>query len=215
MNIEVCRSFNLDTVIETVTTVTYSTAINTAITDNRFTIVQNNIEPSMILRFSSSDGTPIDFSPSVATPRFLLSSVFGFKTTLLNQLNTTTNRLTCTFDDRFDTSCILSIDTERMLISRVSHNKVLNQTYLTVVRDIGPAQHYRNSVIRVIKSSPSIGFLDAITGIVKIYWTERETSQIGIYELEVTFDRTTGGVRSKWTVSPITMEIIQDYSLSP
>ena len=214
MNIEICRSFNLDTIIETITSISYSTAANTEISDNRFSIIQNDVEPAMILRFTDSDSAPINFSATADTPNFSLSCRLGFKTTLLNQINTTTSRLTSTYDDRFDNLCNLSIDAEKLQVSGVSHNKILNQTYLTVRRSTLPKQHYRNSVIRVVRSSPSIGFIDKTLGIVKIYWARRDVAMIGVYEMELTFDRTSGGVRSKWTISPINIEVRQDYSLS-
>lgn len=214
MNIEICRSFNLDTLIEPITSITYSTAANTQISESRFSIIQNDVEPSMILRFSDVDSNPIDFSSTADSPNFELSCRLGFKTTLLNQLNSTTTRVTSTYDDRFDNLCDLSIDLEKIKISSFSHNKILNQSYLTVRRSLTPRQHYRNSIIRVVRSSPSIGFLDKTQGIIKIYWTKRDVSQMGVYELELTFDRMSGGVRSKWTVSPITIEVRQDYTLS-
>ena len=216
MYIEICQSFNFDMIVETVAVVTYYTAVNTRLAGNTFRMIQNNIEPSMVLKFTDGNGDPIDFSPAtVGASSYSLSSVFGFTTTLLNQVNMTTSLLTCTYDPRLDPLCTLAIDQESMKISSVSFNKILNQSYLTVKRNVSPSQHYRNSVIRVIKSHPSVKYLDASNGIIKVYWSKRETEQVGTYDLEVTFDKTSGGVRSKWTVSPLSVEIAQDYSLAP
>lgn len=213
MNITICRSFNFDELIEPITTVTYSTVASTQIADNRFSIVQNDIEPAMVLKFTDSNSIPINFSPSLNDPNFSLKCNMGFKTILLNQMNLTTTQLISTYDPRFDTLCYISVDSERMLITGYSHNQVLNRSYLTVKRALRPTQHYRNAITRVVRSNPTISFLDRSLGYVKISWSNRDISLIGLYELEVIFNRTVGGLKSKWTISPINVEIRQDYSL--
>jgi hypothetical protein len=213
MNITICRSFNLDTLIEPFTTITYSTAATTQISDNRFSIIQHDIEPAMILKFADSNNVPINFSSTTNAPNYILKCTMGFKTTLLNQINTTTTQLISTYDPRYDSLCTLSIDDEKIIVSSCRHNKVLNRTYLTVVRNLRSTQHYRNSIIRVVRSRPLIGFLDKNLGYIKIYWTDRDVALTGIYELEAVFDRHIGDSRSKWTISPINIEVREDYSL--
>lgn len=214
MNVTICRSFNFDSLIEPITTVTYSTVASTQIADNRFSIIQNDVEPALVLKFTDSNSNPISFVPALNAPNYSLKCNMGFKTTLLNQMNLTTTQLISTYDPRFDTLCYISIDSERMLITGCHHNQVLNRSYLTVNRAVSPVQHYRNTMTRVVRSVPTVSFLDRSLGYVKVSWSSRDVSLIGLYELEVIFNRTVGGIRSKWTISPINVEIRQNYSLS-
>lgn len=214
MKVSIYRSFNLDAVVEHITDVTYANTAASQVAETSFSIIQNNFEPSMILKFFDDSNNPIDFSPTASHVPFNITCSMGFRTTLLNQINTSISRLLSSYDSRFDTSCYLTIDQEKMKVIGVTENKILGRIYLTIKRLTQPAQqHYRDSAIRVIRSYPTVQFLDAENGIVKVLWTERDVQKIGDYELEINFSRQVSSQKSSWAITPIRVSILDDYQL--
>jgi hypothetical protein len=215
MKVSIYRSFNLDNVVEHITDVTYANTEASQIAESSFSIIQNNFEPSMILKFFDDSNNPIDFSPTSSHVAFTVVCSMGFKTTLLNQTNNTTNRILSSYDNRFDTNCYLAIDQEKMKVIGVTENKILGRVYLTVKRYAQPfQQHYRDSVIRVIRSYPTVQFLDAVNGVVKVFWNLRDVLKTGSYDLEIAFDRKIGNQQSKWSVTPIRISVLDDYQVT-
>ena len=211
MNINISNSFNFDTIIESIASISYTTGDSTTLTSSQFSIVQNDLEPNLILDFTDSASEVINFASTANIPNYTILSTLGFNTTLQNQINKTTTQMTVTYDARLDTQCQIVIDSEQMQISNLSHNLVLGLTYLTVIRGSSPQIHYRNSIVGVIISNPTTTFLDATLGRIKVSWTARDTSMIGTYELKITFTRVSGGSTSKWTVTPISINVRKKY----
>ena len=211
MNINISNSFNFDTIIESIASISYTTGDSTTLTSSQFSIVQNDLEPNLILDFTDSASEVINFASTANIPNYTILSTLGFNTTLQNQINKTTTQMTVTYDARLDTQCQIVIDSEQMQISNLSHNLVLGLTYLTVIRGSSPQIHYRNSIVGVIISNPTTTFLDATLGRIKVSWTARDTSMIGTYELKITFTRVSGGSTSKWTVTPISVNVRKKY----
>lgn len=210
MNISINNSFNFDSLIEEVASISYSSG-TTVMLGSDFSIIQGDLEPSLILAFTDDNKNVLNFSSSLNTPNYSIQSSLGFNTFLVSQINKTTTQMTVSYDKRLDTQCLLIIDNEQFQITNITHNLVLGYSYLTVIRGSLPQTHYRGATVGVILSSPTVAFYDAINGKVKITWSSRDTMIPGIYSLNLTFSRVFNGSTSRWTIAPISIEVKSKY----
>lgn len=210
MNISINNSFNFDSLIEEVSSVSYTSGTSTVLGTD-FSIIQGDLEPNLILVFSDDNNSPINFSSTLNTPNYSIQCTMGFNLTLISQINKTTTQMTTSYDARLDSRCILNIDNEQIQITNINHNLVLGYSYLTVIRSSEPQVHYRNSTVGVISSYPNISFYDAVNGKIKITWSDQDTSKPGIYHLKLVFSRVSDGLTSKWTITPISIEVKPRY----
>lgn len=183
---------------------------------DEFVLKYKDTEPRMVLQFLVA-GSPDDYPISlerVSNQDVELSCSMGFSTSLIGNINSLTDRITSTYDIRFDTKSIISIDNEQMQVIAVSHDYSQNKTYLKVQR-LGPRTvHYMGAIIRVIKCSPAMSIYNRSLGMIKVDWSTSDTSHPGNYELEVTVTRGSGENYFKWSVIPIRVRVDPDYNLA-
>ena len=208
MRINLKHSYNFGEVVETVSSILIN---DTTSSSGHFYVVHNDLEPSLVLEFLTDSGPAISFLSSNDAPSYSLDCTLGFKVDLLNQMNKSTTKAIVSFDQRIDGKCKLVVDDEEMQITNVSHNNALGYSYLTVIRGSLPQVHYRNSKASITFSRPDASFLDAAHGLVRISWSTRDTSKVGVFDLKVNFSKSSGGVVSKWTVVPIEINVKPSY----
>jgi hypothetical protein len=213
MQIQLYRSYLADTVIEEVGTVTQNEA-GSSDSGSDFTLNYKDVEPGLIIQMLNDSGDPIDLSPPPQGSNFTLTSALAFTATLQNQINSTTNLLTSTYDARFDLNSILSIDEEIFYVIGVSHDRPNNISSLRVdTRSSNSDVHYMGTPIRVIRTKPSIRIFDAVTGKLKITWQQTDTNMPGEYDLEITLSRPQGSSLVRWSIYPIRIVVTSDYDL--
>lgn len=183
---------------------------------DEFVLKYKDTEPKMVLQFVIA-GSPDDYPVSlerVSNQDVELSCTMGFTTSLVGNINTLTDRVTSTYDIRFNTESIITIDNEQMQVIGVSHDYAQNKTYLKVQR-LGPRSvHYMGAIIRVIKCFPSMSIHNRTLGMIRVDWNASDTSHPGNYELEVTVTRGSGENYFKWSIIPIRVRVDSDYNLA-
>lgn len=213
MVIRLHRAFMLGTVIEKFTDLALDVPEIVTLSANEFIMKYKDVEPKLILQYLIINDTVETLVSLINTTNneLLLSCSMGFKTILMGQINSLTDRVISSYDIRFTNKSTLSIEGEKMLVLGVSHDYSSNLTYLKVERTGTKDSHYTGANIRVVRTSPSIEVFNALQGMVMIDWTEEDTSSPGLYELEVTVSR---GSAIKWSVLPIQVRVDEDYNLS-
>ena len=192
---------------------TYQDVTNSS---DEFVLKYRDTEPRMVLQFLTV-GSPYDYPVSlerVSNEDIELSCSMGFSTSLVGNINTLTERITSTYDVRFDVNSIITIDNEQMQVIFVSHDYTQNKTYLKVQRLGKRTVHYMGAIIRVIKCSPAMSIYNRSLGMIKVDWSADDTSSPGSYELEVTVTRGSGENYFKWSVIPIRVRVDTDYNLT-
>jgi hypothetical protein len=215
MLVKIYRSYLNDAVIEEVgkvslTDVTVSSVSGVA---QEFTLKYKDVEPRMILQLLDNGETPLDLTSPPQGRDFDLSCAMAFKSTLQNQINSNISSLASSYDPRFDTNCLLSIDSEVFYVTGVTHDHPSNLSYLKVERKGNTAPHYVGATIRVVRSTPSISIFDYKTGKIKITWQQTDTNMPGTYDLEITLSRVEGASLVRWSIYPISVTVQEDYDL--
>lgn len=217
MIVRLYKSYMNGVALEQLTDINLDSSVISTDTGDDFVLRYQDVEPKLVLQFivTSSDSTevPISFA-QVSSEDVQLSCSMCFTSTLIGQINSLSTQIISSYDPRFTNKSILSIDQEKVLVLSVSHNYPINQTYLTVQRSSSPATHYADTLIRVVRTNPSISLLDRSQGTVQINWLPADTDSPGLYYLEVTVTRGSGDSYLKWSLSPIRMRVDEDYNLS-
>lgn len=181
-----------------------------------FVLKYKDTEPKLVLQFVVA-GSPDDYPVSlerVSNQDVELSCTMGFTTSLVGNINTLTDRITSTYDVRFNDKSIITIDNEQMQVIAVSHDYSQNKTYLKVQRLGNRSVHYMNTVIRVIHGFPSMSIHNRSLGMIRVDWSATDTDVPGNYELEISITRGSGENYFKWSVIPIHIRIDPDYNLA-
>ena len=215
MIVNLFKSYLNDTVIELMGEVSVSSPSTSALSGipQIFYINYNDVEPRLILQLLDDSGNPIDLTAPPQGVDFSLSCVMAFTTTLENQINSSVNQLTSSYDTRFDTNCILSIDSEVLYVSGITQDHPNNLSILKVQRGSNAAPHYVGAEIRVVRSKPIVSIFDSKVGKIKVVWQQKDTNMPGDYNLEIVLSRTQGASLVRWSIYPIAVTVQENYDL--
>jgi hypothetical protein len=215
MLVKIFRSYLNDAVIEEVGNVLLENAAISRLSGvaQEFAIKYKDVEPRMILQFLDNGENPIDLTAPPQGRDFDITCAMAFTATLQNQINSSIKQLTSSYDPRFTTNCVLSLDSEVLYVTEVTHEHPSNLSYLKVERRGNAAPHYVGANIRVVRSTPSVRIFDYKTGKIKITWQQSDTDMPGDYDLEITLSRIEGASLVRWSVYPLSVSVKEDYDL--
>jgi hypothetical protein len=205
------------TVLETLTDLSLDTSDTVIYARDEFTLKYMDIEPKLIVQYlviNNSIESPVALN-NTSNEEIILACSMGYKSTLMGQINSLTDRVISSYDPRFTNESKISIDGERMYVLEVSHDFPNGLTYLKVERPSeNPMSHYTDTPIRTVRTDPLIEMYNRAQGMIKVNWAVEDTNSPGLYELEVTISRGEGLSYLKWSTLPIRVRVDEDYNLS-